>query len=538
MSVPNKGSLGEHSFIEILKEASESLLTGMIRLENGPVIKVAYFQKGVISFASSNEKSDRLTEVLKRSGKLTLEQVEDAQARVKQNVSIGKTLVELGYLSAKDLLWGARAQVNGILHQLLFWADGKYQILIGALPREIIHLNLPVPLVIFEGIMNTQNREWILQHIGSPDAIYALVDDFQKQNEILKLPVTEVVSHLNGRRSLHDIAEKSEIDSFEICKTVVALERLNLARAIQDVPLQMDLSAPETELHSEAPPILEDQPPALLEEPMELGQVLVLPTVSQLETASPKVETAVQEPIEQPEPIREDQVEQAEEKEIKEDPQKESAALPEMPLQERVVPMQSMIKPDWAERRESAGTKSGWKAGATIILVLAAATLGFFYYLQNKKSEPEITPLKPTPKQSADQQAASPPAGTLTGSGEKTGTTRSSRPPIGPIDLLKMGKVAEAASAWSTQMSEIKNIYSIQLVIACQEKTVTDTYRLMNESEGVMVLPLNYKGQNCYRVLFGKFSTKNAATSAIKILPEEFLKQASPASVVELAKVR
>jgi hypothetical protein len=74
-------------------------------------------------------------------------------------------------------------------------------------------------------------------------------------------------------------------------------------------------------------------------------------------------------------------------------------------------------------------------------------------------------------------------------------------------------------------------------VIACQEKTVTDTYRLMNFSDGIIVLPLNYKGQNCYRVLFGKFSTKTAAVSAIKILPEEFLKQASPASIVELSKV-
>ena len=92
----------------------------MVRLETGPVIKVVYLQSGTIAFASSNEKSDRLTEVLKRAGKLTPEQIEHAQARIKPNVSLGKTLVELGYISPKDLLWGARMQVEGILYQLLF----------------------------------------------------------------------------------------------------------------------------------------------------------------------------------------------------------------------------------------------------------------------------------------------------------------------------------------------------------------------------------------------------------------------------------
>ena len=100
-----RGSLSEIGFIEILKNSAASDLTGMIRLENGPVIKVVYFQNGTIAFASSNEKADRLTEVLKRAGKLTPEQVEDAQSRLKPNISLGKTLVELGYISARDLLW-------------------------------------------------------------------------------------------------------------------------------------------------------------------------------------------------------------------------------------------------------------------------------------------------------------------------------------------------------------------------------------------------------------------------------------------------
>ncbi len=102
MELTTKGSLSEVSFIEVLKDLSASNLTGMVRLETGPVIKVVYLQNGTIAFASSNEKTDRLTEVLKRAGKLTPEQIEHAQARIKANVSLGQTLVAFGYISPKD----------------------------------------------------------------------------------------------------------------------------------------------------------------------------------------------------------------------------------------------------------------------------------------------------------------------------------------------------------------------------------------------------------------------------------------------------
>src|SRR5215204_3159425 len=142
MEVPVKGSLNGISFISVLLDVHGSRLTGMIRMENGSIIKVVYLQQGNIAFASSNEKADRLTEVLKRAGKLTPEQIEHAQARLKPNVSLGKTLVELGYINPKDLLWGARTQVEGILHQLLFWSTGNYQVIEGPLPREIVSLNM------------------------------------------------------------------------------------------------------------------------------------------------------------------------------------------------------------------------------------------------------------------------------------------------------------------------------------------------------------------------------------------------------------
>ena len=570
MKFSTKGSLNDAQFIAILKDAAESGLTGMIRLENGPIIKAVYFQKGAISFASSNEKSDRLAEVLSVAGKLTPQQVQDAQARLKPNVSLGKTLVELGYISPKDLLWGARAQVDGILHKLLFWTQGKYQVYEGPLPREIIHLNLPVASVIFEGIMKTQNRDWVLQHIGSPEAIYAVPSDYQEQLQKLKFPVSPVASKLNGKRSLHDIAQLSSVDTFELCKTVVALQYLDLAHPIQDEPLQMTLNAPEQQ---QAAPALEDQPPPTsMEDMQELGQVLQLPTVEELQaTAStttendpekeepePEVPAAViateeesepdEAPIKKSEPdaqivayasekdnaVAEENVENnpvivatisKEPEPVALVPQPEP--VPITPQQSR-VPMRDLV--DESEEEEAPIQQSRMKQWVTILLVVIAA-VGIYFYLQSSRKDPPATDQEEIAEEQKSPEPDPVPVTQPLAQAEVPPSESSSSSPI------RAGNIAEAAKSWKKTLAASSTDYSIQIVIACQEQTVLDTYQLLNQSDQMIVLPIQFKGKSCYRVLYGQYESKQQANQAIRDLPEFFLKQASPPSVVILSRV-
>ena len=539
MKFPAKGSLSDARFIEILKDAASSSLTGMIRLENGSIIKVIYLQKGSISFASSNEKSDRLTEVLKRAGKLTPEQVQDAQTRLKPNVSLGKTLVELGYISAKDLLWGARAQVDGILHHLLFWSEGKYQLLEGTLPKEIIHLNLSVPLVIFEGILKTQNRDWILQHIGSPEAVYALSSDFEEQNRTLKLPVSAVVSKINGKRSLHDLAQGSGIDTFELCKTVVALEYLDLARPIQDEPLQMALTAPaEVKAPAEAIPESSPEIENQVEEPGDQAQV---PAAEEIET--PKEPAAPErEQISPTEPVDDSAAVPEPVEPVKPEPQPELTGASHTPGEQPVESLPISIEQPPSQLEEesiSSDTpkKFSRKSFFTILLIAAAVGAVVYYFFRKQEGvQPGPAEQKITQEIQKDPKLPPPETPAVIDSTEPVVPPPSDAVPSNsPANFLKEGKIAQSAKASKDLLK--KNGYTIQLVIACQEKTVLETHRMLNYSEQMIVLPLTYKGQNCYRVLFGQYSTPKEALAAIKTLPESFLRQSSPAGVVTMARV-
>ena len=619
MQIPLKGSLAETGFIEILKDAAQSKLTGMVRVENGTVIKVAYFQQGSIAFASSNEKLDRLTEVLKRAGKLTPEQIEHAQARLKPNVSLGKTLVELGYISAKDLLWGARTQVESILHQLLFWTEGNYQVLEGALPKEIVSLNIPVSQIIFDGVSKTQDRQWILQHIESPQTTYALSPDFHEANATYKLPVENVISRLNGKRNLEEVAQSAGLDTFEVCKTVVALQLLNLVQRSSEPPAPVPVLVEEQEEAVQAVELPITTPPT---ENLSLGQMMQIPTVQELQQSPPEesmdevetpaieekeeevedlaiepaaptlqlssVPTIIQPPLQLSEPEPEEEEEKnpipippPPIKMAEPEPQELEEEEEPFPIDEQTaakesrhvnVPMQDF---SYSRRDYPQHSQFNWRTMAIIMGVLLVALFGGYTvysrykqhaaatdldYAQNtppakkvqpQESKPAVNPTTPAPKQNPaaapvtqkpvtvvpTQQASAQPKPAPPVQKPTPAVAVPTKAASTPMDLLNQGKLPEAAHQWESNLRKQQSSYTIQLEIACQEKTVKEAVSMTGGSKDLAIIPLDYKGQACYRVLYGVYASEATAQSARAKLPQDFLKQPSPPQIVPLTKL-
>lgn len=433
MQIPTKGSLAETNFFEILKDSASSSLTGMVRVESGQTIKVVYLQQGNIAFASSNDKNDRLTEVLKRAGKLTPEQIEHAQQRLKPNVSLGKTLVELGYISAKDLLWGARTQVESILHQLLFWDHGSYQIMEGPLPKEIVSLNIPAQQIIYDGVLKTQDRNWVLQHIVSPQSVYALSQEYHHANTSYKFPVEAIVSRMNGKRTLEEIAQAAGADTFEVCKAVAALQILNLAQRQPDKPIQIPLLVAQEEAKEEEAEGM-GMSPSLSAPTVSLGQMMQIPTVAELQQEEEMVEEvqtpSIDERVEEEEPLPEPAPTQMRVEKQEEEEQVGTVTIPKPqplpPAPEPPADEPIFAFPDTATSREVRepqvplegmtltakkqkyphGMDINWRALAMIMVIVAALAVGglLFYnmYWQPRMlvndTQPIPTPAKKTPQ--------------------------------------------------------------------------------------------------------------------------------------------
>jgi septal ring-binding cell division protein DamX len=88
--------------------------------------------------------------------------------------------------------------------------------------------------------------------------------------------------------------------------------------------------------------------------------------------------------------------------------------------------------------------------------------------------------------------------------------------------LLRAGNYPAAARAFvtSTRLAG-KNAAVIQLLIACSTETVQKAIDSGNASE-LVILPVNFKGRDCYRLAWGIYPSSSKATAALRDVPEYF----------------
>jgi len=159
-NLPLTGSLNDVYLSEILEQLHSTRATGMLTLEQGNLVKSIYLKDGQIVFTSSNLETDRLGEMLLRAGKLSYQQHEESIKMLKTTGKrLGAVLVELGFLTPKELFEGLKYQVQEILYSLFLWKEGRYRFTPGELPRHVIPLEIEILTLITEAIKRIEQDQ-------------------------------------------------------------------------------------------------------------------------------------------------------------------------------------------------------------------------------------------------------------------------------------------------------------------------------------------------------------------------------------------
>ena len=158
--LPLTGNLNELYLSEILEHLQSSGATGILTLEQNNQIKLIYLKEGHTVFASSNLEADRLGEMLLKAGKLSRQQFEQSVVILKTTGKRhGAVLVELGFLTPKELFEGLKFQVLEILYSLFLWKEGRYRLVHGELPRRVIPLEIDLVTLISEAIKRIEQDQ-------------------------------------------------------------------------------------------------------------------------------------------------------------------------------------------------------------------------------------------------------------------------------------------------------------------------------------------------------------------------------------------
>jgi len=205
--VPVRGSLKHYSFSQILTYLNRQQKTGVLTVENKDIKKNIFVKNGSVIFASSNQNEDRLGEMLIRAGKITPEQYDKSVELLQQTGKRqGAILVELGYLTPKDLFREVKRQIKEIILSLFLWEEGTFSFEETPPSTEVITLNMSMKSLISEGISRKEREK-------------------KEEENIFMQKVTELYENIE-RLNYYDILEVDMKDSFsEIKKAYLKMAR-------------------------------------------------------------------------------------------------------------------------------------------------------------------------------------------------------------------------------------------------------------------------------------------------------------------------
>jgi curved DNA-binding protein CbpA len=227
MEIPNKGKIKDYSLPKILAYLNRNRKTGTLIVSNPMFTKKVYLIKGDAIFASSTYEDDRLGEMLIKAGKITLEQYDASVELLKKTGKRqGAILVDLGYLTPKELFWGVKYQVKEIIYSLFQLEDAEYEFMEGEIPtQEVITLKMSMGNLVYEGVKRIDNWTRIKNEMPTVDSVLKLSNDPLTlfQDVELSQQDRKMLSLIDSVKTIKELIDSSWIGSFEAIKILYVL---------------------------------------------------------------------------------------------------------------------------------------------------------------------------------------------------------------------------------------------------------------------------------------------------------------------------
>lgn len=248
-----KGNLRDFSLHQLLNLINLAHKTGALNVKpelvtnsaaNGHVAPASlYFREGRLIHASFEGSPARLTDMLVQVGRLTPEQAEAvrARSRVDTDKELGLLLIHNGYLSQNDIIQGVRGYLLETVYKLFTWSAGDFRFEPNLLPpEERITVPLSLENVILEG--NRRQQEWEKLRDEIPDLNVPLRFSERPGTNLRNISLTreewQVISFINSRNTIKQIAEFLQWDEFQIRRVVYGLKQNGLIELAQPVRVE------------------------------------------------------------------------------------------------------------------------------------------------------------------------------------------------------------------------------------------------------------------------------------------------------------
>jgi len=235
MDLDLQGSIEKFTLPEIFQLIAASRKSGTLGIQKDDSIVMVYFDKGEVIYGYGPRQTFHLGQLLKKCGKLTTEQLDEAvtiQAEKENTRRLGEILINRNFIDRADLEKVVKTQVEELLYSLLSWQTGSFKFYENQFPTdEEITVRLSVENVILEGLRRMDEWNLIRETLPDFDAVYSISATQGGRPRSVSLEAGEwnIMALVDGMRTVNQICERSAFDHEE---TLNKLARLKLAGII------------------------------------------------------------------------------------------------------------------------------------------------------------------------------------------------------------------------------------------------------------------------------------------------------------------
>ncbi len=242
----DRGELSKTPFPLLLSRLYMDKVSGSITIKTASFEKQVYLSDGSVIFAASNDRNDRLGEMLVRRGRLRLPDFQNASLAMAPGIRFGTILVERNLLSTGQLVWAVTEQVKEIVFSLFDLRSGgwRYSTETNA-GNEVITLSINTTELLHQGVGRMDTISWFLDTFSRSSAGLTLLRPVKHIIQLFNLSDAELVliNMLAKKVTLDTLCFESQLSHFKLLKllwTLMILDLLVIARPEDTIELELE----------------------------------------------------------------------------------------------------------------------------------------------------------------------------------------------------------------------------------------------------------------------------------------------------------
>jgi hypothetical protein len=254
------GKLKDFSITQLLNLVNLSHKTGTLVVQGGGGTAWLAFEKGKLAYVQMGKDDGNLSKVLYQNRKINANILNHLRkfGDEANDKEVGLYLISAGYVSREDILGLLRKHYLQKVRQLFTWDEGSFWFnQEEAAPEDKIPIDANLEDLIIEGSRKTSQSKALIEEVPDLDVCLKFPDQPRADMKNINLNQEEwrVISFVNPKNSIRQIAKAAGLNDHEIRRIVYGLLQASLVEMIRSVPQPK----PGMQTRKLTPPEIEEQ---------------------------------------------------------------------------------------------------------------------------------------------------------------------------------------------------------------------------------------------------------------------------------------